>query len=364
MPCAWRNPSGTKARIAKTILIRKARIMTTNPDPNVVAFRTLSDDEAIEWLRTQPDGRIRATAAELGRRWNWHRQRVGRRLDAWQKAGLVKWRGRTVTALAVDGVTGNVTTPVTATVPEVAIEAPIPPRIEGPPTRWTAGAVFLAGIALAIATLALFVNGQTGWAFGTTPLAAVTFAGLSLAADLLAIALPATAAALWGGRHRVLATTAWAVWMVAAAMATLASLGFAEMHIGDTAAGRQSVITTSASLATQRQDRIEAARLAATAVTRAREAECTRRGPMCREREADERAALAALNSAVSAPVPTAAPIAGADPQVAAALRLSTWAGMGIKADDIVNLRLALMALLPNVAGLLLAFASGLVRQE
>lgn len=143
-------------------------------------------------------------------------------------------------------------------------------------------------------------------------------------------------------------------------MATLASLGFAEMHIGDTAAGRQSVITTSTSLATQRQDRIEAARLAATAATRAREAECTKRGPMCRDREADERAALAALNSAVAAHVPVAAPIAGTDPQVTAALRLATWVGLRLGADDVINLRLALMALLPNVAGLLLAFAAGL----
>lgn len=230
--------------------------------------------------------------------------------------------------------------------------------------RWTAGAIFLVAIAFVIAALALVINGQTGWHFGTTPLASVTFAGLSLAADLLAIALPATAAALWCGRHRLLATAAWAVWTVAAAMATLASLGFAELHIGDTAAGRQSVITTSTSLVTQRQDRIDAARLAATATTKAREAECGKRGPLCRDREADERAALATLNSAVAAPVPTVAPIAGTDPQVTAALRLTTWAGLALHADDIVNLRLALMALLPNLAGLLLAFAAGLARPE
>ena len=78
---------------------------------------------------------------------------------------------------------------------------------------------------------------------------------------------------------------------------------------------------------------------------------------MCRDREADERTAL---NSAVAAPLPTVAPIAGADPQVTAALRLATWAGLGLKADDVVKLRLALMALLPNLAGLLLAFAIAL----
>lgn len=244
----------------------------------------------------------------------------------------------------------------------VMVTTAYPEPIHRPVARWTAGAIFLVAIAFAIAALALFVNGQTGWHFGTTPFAAVTFAGLSLAADLLAIVLPATAAALWCGRHRLLAAAAWGVWVIAAAMATLASLGFAELHIGDTAAGRQSVITTSASLATQREDRIAAARLASTAATKAREAECAKRGPLCRDREADERTALVGLNSAVAAPVPTAANIAGADPQVTAALRLATWGGLGLHADDIVNLRLALMALLPNLAGLLLAFAAGLAR--
>lgn len=251
--------------------------------------------------------------------------------------------------------------PVTPSRPDsVTVTAAYPQPIHRPVARWTAGAVFLVAIAVAIATLALFVNGQTGWHFGTTPFAAVTFAGLSLAADLLAVVLPTTAAALWCGRHRLLATAAWAVWTVAAGMATLASLGFAELHIGDTAAGRQSVITASASLATQRQERIEAARLAATLATKAREAECAKRGPLCRDRESDERAALAGLNSAVAAPVPAVAPIAGSDPQVTAALRLTTWAGFRLTGDDIVNLRLALMALLPNLAGLLLAFAIAL----
>ncbi len=53
-----------------------------------------------------------------------------------------------------------------------------------------------------------------------------------------------------------------------------------------------------------------------------------KRDPMCRDREADERTAL---NSAVAAPLPTVARIAGADPKVTAALRLATWAGLGLK---------------------------------
>lgn len=87
-----------------------------------------------------------------------------------------------------------------------------------------------------------------------------------------------------------------------------------------------------------------------------------RRGPLCREREADERAALATLNTVVAAPVPAVATIADADPQVTAVLRLATWTGLNVKSDDVVNLRLALMAMLPNIAGLVLAFGMALIR--
>src|SRR5262245_47298527 len=66
---------------------------------NVVTLHALSEAQALDWLRAQPGGRIAASAAALGRQWGWHRQRVGRRLDAWAKAGIVKRRGDTVTFL-------------------------------------------------------------------------------------------------------------------------------------------------------------------------------------------------------------------------------------------------------------------------
>ncbi len=139
----------------------------------------------------------------------------------------------------------------------------------------------------------------------------------------------------------MLATAAWTTWLGAAALASLASLGFAELHISGTSAGRQAVIATSVAAADQRNATITAAQLAATSAAKAREAECVKRGPLCRDREADERTALAALNAAIAAPVPTVATIADADPQVTAALRLATWAGVKLTRDDVVNLRLA-----------------------
>ena len=237
--------------------------------------------------------------------------------------------------------------------------APLTPPVCGDRTL---GMVVLVSIAVAIGILALAVNGQTGWRFGTTTLASVSFAGFALAGDLLVLVLPAAAVALWHARRPGLAVSAWATWMMAAALAALASLGFVELYTSDTAAERQAGIAMSSRLGRQHEDKIAAAQLAATAAAKAREAECAMRGPRCRDREADERVALGALAKAIAEPVPNVASISAADPQLQAAWRLATWFGLKVTPDDIFNLRLVLMAILPNVAGLLIAFATGLAR--
>src|SRR6516164_8304388 len=123
--------------------------------------------------------------------------------------------------------------------------APLTPPVCGDRTL---GMVVLVSIAVAIGILALAVNGQTGWRFGTTTLASVSFAGFALAGDLLVLVLPAAAVALWHARRPVLAVSAWATWTLAAALAALASLGFVELYTSDTAAVRQAIIATSSSL--------------------------------------------------------------------------------------------------------------------
>jgi hypothetical protein len=223
------------------------------------------------------------------------------------------------------------------------------------------GAILVV-LALAIATLAIGINAQVGWHFGTTPLASATFSGLSIAADLLAIVLPSTALALWWNRRHLLATAAWATWTVVVTMAMLASLGFASLHMGDTAAARAAIVTTATVAADQRSSAIEAARAAVDAATKSRVTECGRRGPLCRDLEHVEQARMSELAAAIALPVPTAASIADADPQVTATVRLARWIGLGVTAVDIGNLRLALMALLPNIAGLVLCFGVALRR--
>ena len=55
---------------------------------DIVPIRPFDDAEALAWLRSQPDGRVTASAAELGRQWGWNRMRTGRRLKGWEEAGL------------------------------------------------------------------------------------------------------------------------------------------------------------------------------------------------------------------------------------------------------------------------------------
>jgi hypothetical protein len=65
---------------------------------DIAPLRPLDEAAALEWLRSRPGGRTSLPAAELGRRWGWHRQRANRRVKAWQKAGLVTRRGNVITA--------------------------------------------------------------------------------------------------------------------------------------------------------------------------------------------------------------------------------------------------------------------------
>src|SRR5262249_45904281 len=178
--------------------------------------------------------------------------------------------------------------PVPVEEPQVELLEPEPVQhVHRASTPWTSAVLVL--LALVIGALALVINGQTGWRFGTTPLAAVTFAGLALAGDLLAIVLPATAGALWTIHRPLLAMLAPTTWTLCAALATLASLGFVELHTSDTAAGRAALVTASTTAVEQRTAAIAAAQTALATATRQREAECIRRGPFCRDREADER---------------------------------------------------------------------------
>jgi hypothetical protein len=223
------------------------------------------------------------------------------------------------------------------------------------------GALLLL-VTFAVAVLGVGINAQTGWRFGTTLVSAATFAGLSIAADVLAITLPTVAVALWLRSRWALASAAWATWALSLALAVLASIGFVNRHVGDAAAARQAVLGTAAARTAQHDAAIATAQQAVAAAAESRQAECTIRGPRCRALEQEEQARLSELSAALALPLPAAPRVAEADPQLAGALRLASWAGLRATADDLSNVRLALMALLPNLAGLVLCFGVALRR--
>src|SRR5215470_18277890 len=125
------------------------------------------------------------------------------------------------------------------------------------------GAAILAMAALAIAGLALAINAQYGASIGETTLTSWTFMGLAVAVDLLAVTLAPAAVGLWRTKQRALAIATWMVWGVAVFLATLATLGFFQKNLADTAASRAATLTVATATQDQRSEVIAAAKLAA-----------------------------------------------------------------------------------------------------
>ncbi len=99
---------------------------------NVQPIRTIDDEAALAWLRAQPGGRTKLSDAELGRRWGWKRQRVGRRVKAWAKDGRITRRGNTITYTNVHVTEGaGPGTQVELVPPSVPSPAPllVPPAV-------------------------------------------------------------------------------------------------------------------------------------------------------------------------------------------------------------------------------------------
>src|SRR5258705_6581649 len=73
--------------------------MSDVTEMNIIPVRPLDEEAALEWLRSQSGGSTTLSAAALARRWGWPEHRARRRLNAWQRAGLVRRRGRAVVAV-------------------------------------------------------------------------------------------------------------------------------------------------------------------------------------------------------------------------------------------------------------------------
>jgi hypothetical protein len=115
-------------------------------------IRPFDETEALAWLRSQPDGRVTASAAELGRQWGWNRMRAGRRLTAWQKAGYIRRNAEEIV------VTTSVTSSVTETMGvSVAPEATVTRRSATPVKL----AAFIVALVLACVSAAFSIDGLT-----------------------------------------------------------------------------------------------------------------------------------------------------------------------------------------------------------
>jgi hypothetical protein len=200
----------------------------------------------------------------------------------------------------------------------------------------------LTAAALALAGVGLTMNGWFARTLGSTDLAGWLFLAVGVASDFVALAVPPTAIQLWQARQRVTAAVAWLVWSMTFVFAVTSGIGFASVNIADVTLTRASRVTPAVTIA---QDALRDA-------VASRNRECAGGvGRFCREREQAVTDRQRALDSSLSS-VEHAA-----DPQIDAAAKIVAWLTAGTAkptADGFAMLRLTLLALLPQIGGILL----------
>ncbi|WP_315797873.1 MULTISPECIES: hypothetical protein [unclassified Bradyrhizobium] len=240
------------------------------------------------------------------------------------------------------------TAPTTMTPREAVIEGEVVPAA-APVTpakvargRLTASSILLQLAALALAAVGMAMNGWFAHSLGSNSTAGWMFLAVGVTADLVALVMPTCAARLWQGRHRASALTGWTVWLMTFVFAVTAGIGFASTNISDVTLARASRVTPA----------VQAAQTALADAMTARDRECKGGvGKFCREREAAVAERRLALDAAMSTVSQTA------DPQTEAAIKLVAWVSRGVvkpSAEDFIMLRLILLALLPQIGGILL----------
>ncbi|MBV8916841.1 MAG: hypothetical protein JOZ76_01925 [Bradyrhizobium sp.] len=210
------------------------------------------------------------------------------------------------------------------------------------PRRQLFAPVLLSIAALALAGVGITMNGWFARSLGSSDVAGWLFLAVGVAADVVALVMPACAAGLWHAGHRATALVGWAVWVMTFVFALTAGIGFASTNISDTTLARGSRTTPA----------VAVAQAALGDAMAARDRECKGGvGKFCREREA----AVAERRQAVDTAMHTVEQTA--DPQTDAAIRVVAWVSRGVlqpTSNDFAMLRLVLLALLPQIGGILL----------
>ncbi len=176
----------------------------------------------------------------------------------------------------------------------------------------------------------------------SSDLAGWLFLAIGVAADLAALTVPTVAAQAWQVNQRATALAGWAIWTMSFAFAVTAGIGFASVNIADVTLARSSRVTPA----------VTVTQTALADAMAARDRECLHGvGKFCREREATVNDRRQALDAAMHGVEHTA------DPQTDAAIRMVAWISFGAlqpTGNDFAMLRLILLALLPQVGGILL----------
>jgi hypothetical protein len=231
--------------------------------------------------------------------------------------------------------------PVTEpTAPNGPVEVFASPRVT--PSRRPFAPILLYAAALALAAVGLAMNGWFARSLGSTDTAGWLFLAIGVAADLVALVMPSCAAGLWQAGQRATALAGWAVWLMTFVFAVTAGIGFASMNIANVTLVRASRATPA----------VTTAQAALNDAMMARDRECKGGvGKFCRERETAVTERRQAVDVAMRSVEQTA------DPQTEAAIRIVAWTSLGTlrpTADDFAMLRLILLALLPQIGGILL----------
>jgi len=225
-------------------------------------------------------------------------------------------------------------TPATVTARDVGLDGHAPSR--------SISRILLLAAAIALACVGLAMNGWFARSLGSSDTAGWLFFAVGVASDLVALVVPSCAARLWQARHRATSLAGWAVWAMTFIFAVTAGVGFASTNIADVTLARASRVTPA----------VAAAQSALSDAMSARDRECKGGvGKFCREREAAVNERRQTLDAAMVSVGQTA------DPQTDAAIRLVAWATRGAvqpTSNDFAMLRLVLIALLPQIGGILL----------
>jgi len=212
----------------------------------------------------------------------------------------------------------------------------------GAPSYRPVASILLLVAAFALAGVGITTNGWYARSLGSSDTAGWLFLAIGVSADLVALIMPSCAAGLWHTRRRATSLAGWAVWAMTFVFAVTAGIGFASVNITDVTAARAARLTPA----------VTAAQSGLSDAMSARDRECVRGvGKFCREREAAVAERRQILDTAMASVAHTA------DPQTDAAIKLVAWASHGMlrpSGDDFAMLRLILLALLPQIGGVLL----------